>query len=83
MRSIVIDFSGWVKVHPAGIDFEYIGEDESKPQIINGLAWLDLDNKQKKEYILSSIIEAQIVALDGDYDNIELSEEIEESDCEF
>jgi hypothetical protein len=78
MRSIIIDFSGWVKVNPAGIDFEYIGEDESKPQIINGLVWLDLDNKQKEEYILSSVIEAQIVALDGDYDNIELSEEVEE-----
>lgn len=78
MRSIVIDFSGWVKVSPTAIDFEYIGEDESKPQIISGLAWLNLDNKQKEEYILSSVIEAQIVALDGDYDNIELSEEVEE-----
>ncbi len=38
MKSVVIDFSGWVKVDPDSIEFEYVGE-EDRP-IIKGTEWI-------------------------------------------
>ena len=38
MNDIIVEYSGWVRMSPKNIRFEYIGQDDM-PQNIDGVQW--------------------------------------------
>ena len=66
---IIVEFSGWCRVDSTKVKFVHIGT-TNKPDI-SGVEWCGLSEDKKQEYILESVITAQQLAEDGDYDCIE------------
>jgi hypothetical protein len=73
MDDIVVEFSGWVKISPQNIRFEYIGQDDM-PQNIDGVQWQALSEDEQADYILEDAIAAIRDADDGEW--VDLSVEV-------
>jgi len=74
MSDIVVEFSGWVVADPDKTKFFKVGEQDERPDIIDGKQWLALDEDDRGDYILDNVIDAQRDALDGDYALIDIEE---------
>ena len=73
MNDIVIEYSGWIKLSPQNIRFEYIGQDDM-PQNIDGVQWQALSEDEQGDYILEDAIAAIRDADDGEW--VDLSVEV-------
>ena len=73
MDDIVVEFSGWVKISPQNIRFEYIGQDDM-PQNIDGVQWQALSEDEQGDYVLEDAIAAIRDADDGEW--VDLSVEV-------
>ena len=74
MSDIVVEFSGWIVADPDKTKFFKVGEQDERPDIIDGKQWLALDESERSDYILDNVIDAQRHSLDGDYDMIDIEE---------
>ena len=72
MSDIVVEFSGWIVADPDKTKFFKVGEQDERPDIIDGKQWLALDESERSDYILDNVIDAQRHSLDGDYDMIDI-----------
>jgi len=73
MNDIVLEFSGWVKISPKNIRFEYIGQDDM-PQNIDGVQWQALSEDEQSDYIVEDAVAAIRDADDGEW--VDLSVEV-------
>jgi len=81
-EKIIVSFSGWCECDPDKIKFVYIGMYENVKQYITGREWLVLPNYSETEtcrddYILESCADAQVTAIDGSYEDIQVDVEEE------
>ena len=74
MSDIVVEFSGWVLADPDKTLFFKVGEQDERPDIIDGKQWLALDKDDRGDYILDNVIDVQRDSLDGDYELIDIEE---------
>jgi len=82
MSDIVVEFSGWIVADPYKTKFckvgslysEDSGKQDTRPEIINGKQWLELDESERSDYILDNVIDAQRHSVDGDYSMIDIEE---------
>ena len=72
-NDIVVEYSGWIKLSPQNIRFEYIGQDDM-PQNIDGVQWQALSEDEQGDYILEDAIAAIRDADDGEW--VDLSVEV-------
>ena len=73
MNDIVVEFSGWVKISPQNIRFEYIGQDDM-PKNIDGVQWQALSEDEQSDYIMEDAFAAIRDADDGEW--VDLSVEV-------
>jgi len=73
MNDIVVEYSGWIRLSPQNIRFEYIGQDDM-PQNIDGIQWQALSEDEQGDYILEDAIAAVRDADDGEW--VDLSVEV-------
>lgn len=84
-EKIIVSFSGWCEVNLDRVVFVYIGMDERVKKYINGHEWLALTQTEddgtigpyRDDYILESCADAQVTALDGSYEDIQVEVEDE------
>jgi|TARA_Y100001937_G_scaffold63351_1_gene86887 hypothetical protein len=69
MNDIIVEYSGWVRMSPKNIRFEYIGQDDM-PQNIDGVQWQALSEDEQDDYILEDAIAAIRDADDGEWEDI-------------
>ena len=69
-KDIVVEFSGWVKISPQNIRYQYIGEDESAPKFITGVEWQNLSGEVQGNYIMEDAIAAIRDADDGGWEHL-------------
>ncbi len=82
MNDIVVEFSGWIVADPYKTKFLKVGDlydkdsgkQDTRPEIINGKQWLELDESERSDYILDNVIDAQRHSVDGDYSMIDIEE---------
>jgi len=82
MNDIVIEFSGQIVASPYKTKFfkvdslysEDSGKQDTRPEIINGKQWLELDESERSDYILDNVIAALRDSVDGDYSIIDIEE---------
>ena len=74
MSDIVVEFSGWIVADPDKTKFFKVGEQDERPDIIDGKQWLALDESERSDYILDNVIDAQRHSVDGDYSMIDIEE---------
>ena len=67
-KDIVVEFSGWVKLSPQNIRYQYIGGDESVTEFITGVEWQELDEEAQSDYIMEDAIAAICDADDGEWE---------------
>ena len=72
-NDIIVEYSGWIKLSPQNIRFEYIGQDDM-PQNIDGVQWQALSEDEQGDYILEDAIAAIRDADDGEW--VDLSVEV-------
>ena len=72
-NDIVVEYSGWIKLSPQNIRFEYIGQGDM-PQNIDGVQWQALSEDEQGDYILEDAIAAIRDADDGEW--VDLSVEV-------
>ena len=65
-KDIIVEFSGWVRISPQNIRFQYIGQDDL-PEFITGVEWQELDEEIKSEYIMEDVIAAIRDSEDGEW----------------
>ena len=73
MNDIVVEYSGWIRLSPQSIRFEYIGQDDM-PQNIDGVQWQALSEDEQGDYVLEDAIAAIRDADDGEW--VDLSVEV-------
>lgn len=73
MNDIIVEYSGWIRIEPQNIRFEYIGQDDM-PQNIDGVQWQALSEDEQSDYILEDAIAAMRDADDGEW--VDLSVEV-------
>ena len=73
MNDIIVEYSGWVRMSPKNIRFEYIGQDDM-PQNIDGVQWQALSEDEQGDYILEDVIAAIRDSDDGEW--VDLSVEV-------
>ena len=73
MNDIIVEYSGWIRLSPKNIRFEYIGQDDM-PQNIDGVQWQALSEDEQDDYILEDAIAAIRDADDGEW--VDLSVEV-------
>ena len=73
MDDIIVEYSGWIRIEPQNIRFEYIGQDDM-PQNIDGVQWQALSKDEQSDYILEDAIAAIRDADDGEW--VDLSVEV-------
>ena len=73
MNDIVVEYSGWIRLSPENIRFEYIGQDDM-PQNIDGVQWQALSEDEQGDYVLEDAIAAIRDADDGEW--VDLSVEV-------
>jgi len=73
MLILNVDFAGSVQIDANDITFQYTGEDETKKNIITGVEWNELTEKEKSEYIVESITKVIEKALDESWEDITVS----------
>ena len=73
MNDIVVEYSGWIRLSPQNVRFEYIGQDDM-PQNIDGVQWQALSEDEQSDYILEDAIAAIRDADDGEW--VDLSVEV-------
>ena len=69
MNDIVVEYSGWVRMNPKNIRFEYIGQDDM-PQNIDGVQWQALSEDEQGDYILEDAVAAIRDADDGEWTDL-------------
>lgn len=69
-ESIVIEFSGWLRSPAENLSFQYIGEDESVPGIIDGKAYLALSKEDRGKYVVENLGQAITQSDDLEYEEI-------------
>jgi len=69
-KDIVVEFSGWVKISPQNIRYQYIGEDESVPQFITGIEWQNLSEETQSNYIMEDAIAAIRDSDEGEWEHL-------------
>lgn len=85
MNDIIVEYSGWVRMNPKNIRFEYIGQDDMPqncnflpisrcPFVIDGVQWQALSEDEQGDYILEDAIAAIRDADDGEW--VDLSVEV-------
>ena len=72
-KDIIVEYSGWIRMNPKNIRFEYIGQDDM-PQNIDGVQWQALSEDEQGDYILEDAIAAIRDADDGEW--VDLSVEV-------
>ena len=73
MSDIIVEYSGWIRLSPQNIRFEYIGQDDM-PQNIDGVQWQALSEDEQSDYIIEDAIAAIRDADDGEW--VDLSVEV-------
>jgi hypothetical protein len=73
MLILNVDFAGSVQIDANDITFQYTGADETKKNIITGVEWNELTEKEKSEYIVESMITVMQKALDEAWEDITVS----------
>ena len=73
MNDIVVEYSGWIRLSPQNIRFEYIGQDDM-PQNIDGVQWQALSEDKQGDYVLEDAVAAIRDADDGEW--VDLSVEV-------
>ena len=72
-NDIIVEYSGWIRLSPQNISFEYIGQDDM-PQNIDGVQWQALSEDEQGDYVLEDAIAAIRDADDGEW--VDLSVEV-------
>jgi len=72
-NDIIVEYSGWIRLSPQNIRFEYIGQDDM-PQNIDGVQWQALSEDEQGDYILEDAIAAIRDSDDGEW--VDLSVEV-------
>jgi hypothetical protein len=61
-REILIEFSGWCRLYPDKVKFQFIGDDATEAYFeyheIDGNQWLKLDEEIREFYILADAAQA-------------------------
>lgn len=73
IEDIIVEYSGWVRMSPKNIRFEYIGQDDM-PQNIDGVQWQALSEDEQGDYIIEDAIAAIRDSDDGEW--VDLSVEV-------
>jgi len=73
VSDIIVEYSGWIRLSPQNIRFEYIGQDDM-PQNIDGVQWQALSEDEQSDYIIEDAIAAIRDADDGEW--VDLSVEV-------
>ena len=73
MNDIIVEYSGWIRMNPKNIRFEYIGQDDM-PQNIDGVQWQALSEDEQSDYIVEDAVAAIRDADDGEW--VDLSVEV-------
>lgn len=79
---IIVSFSGWCECNSDKVNFVYIGIDKNAKEYITGNEWLALPNYSETEtcrddYTLESCADAQVTAVDGSYEDVQVYTEEE------
>ncbi len=69
-KDIVVEFSGWVKISPQNIRYQYIGHEEWRPEFITGVEWQELDDEEQGNYIMEDAVAAIRDAEDGGWEHL-------------
>lgn len=69
MDDIIVEYSGWVRMNPKNIRFEYIGRDDM-PQNIDGVQWQALSEDEQGDYIIEDAIAAIRDCDDGEWTDL-------------
>ena len=72
-NDIIVEYSGWIRMNPKNIRFEYTGQ-EDMPQNIDGVQWQALSEDEQGDYILEDAIAAIRDSDDGEW--VDLSVEV-------
>jgi hypothetical protein len=75
MNDIIVEYSGWIRIEPQNVRFEYIGRDDM-PQNIDGVQWQALSKDEQSDYILEDAVAAIRDADDGEW--VDLSVEVDQ-----
>ena len=73
MDDIIVEYSGWIRIEPQNIRFEYIGC-RLMPTNIDGVQWQALSEDEQSDYILEDAVAAIRDADDGEW--VDLSVEV-------
>ena len=73
MDDIIVEYSGWIRIEPQNIRFEYIGC-RLMPTNIDGVQWQALSEDEQSDYIIEDAIAAIRDADDGEW--VDLSVEV-------
>lgn len=69
-KDIIVEYSGWIRIEPQNIKFQYIGQNDL-PEIIDGVQWQALSEDDRSDYIMEDAIAAMRDAEDGEWDSLE------------
>ena len=73
MDDIIVEYSGWIRIEPQNIRFEYIGC-RLMPTNIDGVQWQALSKDEQSDYVLEDAVAAIRDADDGEW--VDLSVEV-------
>ena len=65
-KDIIVEYSGWIRIEPQNIRFEYIGC-RLMPTNIDGVQWQALSEDEQGDYILEDAVAAIRDADDGEW----------------
>ena len=69
-KDIIVEYSGWIRIEPQKIKFQYIGQNDL-PEIIDGVQWQALSEDDRSDYIIEDAIAAMRDSEDGEWDSLE------------
>jgi len=61
VSDIIVEYSGWIRLSPQNIRFEYIGQNDM-PLTIDGVQWQALSEDEQGDYILEDEIAISMAA---------------------
>jgi hypothetical protein len=70
-KDIIVEYSGWIRMNPKNIRFEYIGQDDM-PQNIDGVQWQALSEDEQGDYIIEDAVAAIRDADDGEWIDLDV-----------
>ena len=76
MKNIVLFFSGWVECSPEKVEFRNLETGD----IISGDAYVEMSEEQRENYILEDAVDVMRDSEDGEFEQLDVHIEDDDSD---